>query len=189
MKGRATRLALQTGERIVLRYFEEADREAYVALRRSSRRTLECWEPIPPDGFDAFGDDAFDRDLSLTCAPTSERLLICRRQDGELIGKLSFSDILRGPAQYCHIGYWIGEPFTGCGHMTEAIKLGLDHAFGPLGLHRVEANIQPHNEASRRVVRKCGFRLEGYSPRYIQIRGEWADHERWAMTVEEWRRD
>ena len=186
MTGRHT-TPLQSGEHLVLRYFQEADRRAFIGLRQSSRDYLERWEPIPPRGFDAFGDDGFDRDLSLTCTPASERMLICTREDGRAIGKLSFSDIIRGPAQYCHIGYWIGEPYAGRGYMTEAIRLGLHHAFGPLGLHRVEANIQPHNEASRRVVEKCGFRREGFSPRYLKIQGEWSDHERWAITIEDWR--
>ena len=63
----------------------------------------------------------------------------------------------------------------------------LRHAFGRLGLHRVEANIQPHNQPSRVVAQRNGFQLEGFSPRYLQIAGVWADHERWAITIEDWR--
>ncbi len=63
-----------------------------------------------------------------------------------------------------------------------------NRAFGELGLHRLEANIQPDNAASIALVRKPGFRLEGYSPRYLKIAGRWRDHERWAILAEEWRR-
>ena len=61
----------------------------------------------------------------------------------------------------------------------------MTYAFGDLGLHRVEANIQPGNAASIALVKGAGFRLEGVSPRYLKIGGVWCDHERWAMTVEE----
>ena len=68
--------------------------------------------------------------------------------------------------------------------MTAALPLVLRHAFGRLKLHRVEANIQPVNVASIRLVRRAGFEREGYSPRYLKIGGRWRDHERWAMTRE-----
>ena len=58
------------------------------------------------------------------------------------------------------------------------------HAFTNLRLHRVEANIQPDNEASRRVAVANGFRLEGYSPRYLKIGGRWRDHERWCALAD-----
>jgi len=71
--------------------------------------------------------------------------------------------------------------------MREALTLALALVFGRLRLHRVEANIQPHNRPSIRLVKRLGFRREGYSPRYLNIGGRWRDHERWALLVEEWR--
>ena len=69
--------------------------------------------------------------------------------------------------------------------MREGIRLMLRHAFGPLGLHRLEANIQPENAPSLALVAGAGFRLEGLSPRYLKIAGRWRDHERWAILAEE----
>ena len=69
--------------------------------------------------------------------------------------------------------------------MTEAVRLAAAHAFGVLGLHRLEANIQPENLRSIALVKRLGFRLEGFSPRYLRIGGEWRDHERWALLAEE----
>jgi ribosomal-protein-alanine N-acetyltransferase len=69
--------------------------------------------------------------------------------------------------------------------MRAGLELGLRFAFGPLGLHRLEANIQPGNESSVALVKGAGFRLEGYSPRYLKIAGRWRDHERWAILAED----
>ena len=177
---------LVSGDRVALRYAAESDRDAFVALRRASRVYLERWEPLPPAGFNAYGDDAFDRDLGCACLEDQERWLIVRVSDGALVGRLAVTAIERGPFQNGRFGYWMGEAFAGKGYMTEALGLGLRRCFGPLGLHRVEANILPRNGASRRVLEKAGFRCEGVSPRYLQIAGSWADHERWAVTVEDW---
>lgn len=71
--------------------------------------------------------------------------------------------------------------------MTEAIQLVLSYAFNDLKLHRIEANIQPHNTASLALVKRAGFTNEGYSRRYLKICGRWQDHERWAILAEDWR--
>ncbi len=60
----------------------------------------------------------------------------------------------------------------------------LDAAFGDLGLHRVEANIQPANQRSIRLARRLGFEKEGISPGYLIVDGKWRDHERWAIRAE-----
>lgn len=183
--GAGSARAVQTGRLVALRYPTPRDRTALMRLRIASREHLERWEPKPEHGFDPWGEAFFDNVLKTRRTDTRERLLVCLVESGEIAGMLSLSNIVRGPLQSCFLGYWIGVGFTGRGCMTEAVGLAVRHAFITLGLHRVEANIQSHNEASRAVVRKNGFRLEGYSPRYLQIAGRWADHERWAITAEE----
>jgi ribosomal-protein-alanine N-acetyltransferase len=71
--------------------------------------------------------------------------------------------------------------------MTAGLRLVISRAFRTYGLHRLEANVQPDNLPSIAIVQRLGFRLEGYSPRYLRISGRWRDHERWALTVEDWR--
>lgn len=65
--------------------------------------------------------------------------------------------------------------------MTKGVELACRHAFNELGLHRLEANIQPENAASLALVKRIGFQKEGFSARYLKISGEWRDHERWAL--------
>lgn len=104
------------------------------------------------------------------------------------MGQISFSDMAGEPYGSCYLGYWIGARFARHGYMTEAIRLALGHAFRDLRLHRVEASIVPGNAASLALAARCGLRREGYSPRLLRINGRWRDHERWALTVEDWRR-
>jgi ribosomal-protein-alanine N-acetyltransferase len=59
------------------------------------------------------------------------------------------------------IGYALARRHWGKGLATEALRLALDHAFGAMALHRVEADIDPRNRASLRLVERVGFRAEG----------------------------
>ena len=177
---------LELGERVSLRFPVESDRAEFVALRKASRAHVERWDPLPADGFDPFGPDAFDREMECRQSDDQERWLVTRRTDGAIVGRLALTAIERGPFQNGRFGYWIGAGFTGNGFMTEALRLGLRRCFGALGLHRVEANIVPMNEPSRRAAAKAGFRNEGLSTAYLEIRGTWQDHERWAITREMW---
>ncbi len=181
-----TRELLEAGPRVGLRYLMESDRDAYTKLRCESRSHLEPWEPAPLPGVDPYSITFFDRQLIGVRTMTSEKLAIVRLDDRALVGHMTIGGIIRGAGQMCHLGYWMGEPFKGRGYMTEAIGLTLAHCFVRMGLHRVEANIQPHNKPSIHVVRTCGFRYEGLSKGLVQIRSEWRDHLRYAITADEW---
>ena len=120
-------------------------------------------------------------------AEDGERLEIRRVADKSIIGSIEISRIARGNFQSAYLGYRIDTAHRGHGYMSEALQLGLRHAFRTLGLHRVEANVEPGNEASIALVRRAGFTREGYSRRYLKIGGRWRDHERWALLREDWR--
>jgi ribosomal-protein-alanine N-acetyltransferase len=176
---------------IVLRPPAEVDRAAFVSLRRASAEFLRPWEPRMWDDGEQFGDPSFDRLLTRAERETEEPFLITRRVDGVVVGYVGLGQIYRGPFRSCHIGYWIGAPWAGRGYAKAGVSACVANAFAPgseggLGLHRIEANIIPANAASIAVVKGVGFRMEGYSPRYLEIDGAWRDHERWAITTEDW---
>jgi [ribosomal protein S5]-alanine N-acetyltransferase len=113
--------------------------------------------------------------------------LVCLRNSGDLVGVINISEIVRGAFRSAYLGYYAFVPHAGRGLMCEGLTLAISDAFRRQGLHRLEANIQPGNRASRRLVRRLGFKREGYSRRYLKIRGRWCDHERWAILTDEWR--
>jgi ribosomal-protein-alanine N-acetyltransferase len=120
--------------------------------------------------------------------PTHEGRFVVLRENGDLVGVINVSEIVRGPFRSAYLGYYAFVPHAGRGYMTEGLTLALRWAFRGLRLHRVEANIQPGNQASRALVRGLGFRREGFSRRYLKVAGRWRDHERWALVAEDWRR-
>jgi len=107
--------------------------------------------------------------------------------NGELAGVININEIFR--ASFCsgYLGYYAFVPHNGRGYITAGLVAVISSAFRKMGLHRLEANIQPGNDPSRQLVERLGFRLEGFSPRYLKVAGAWRDHERWAITLEDWR--
>jgi ribosomal-protein-alanine N-acetyltransferase len=105
--------------------------------------------------------------------------------DGRLAGQLTVGNIVRGAFNNAYVGYWVDSQVAGRGVMPTALALVVDHCFGPVGLHRVEANVRPENAASRRVVEKLGFREEGLHERYLAIDGAYRDHIGYAVTRED----
>jgi ribosomal-protein-alanine N-acetyltransferase len=106
----------------------------------------------------------------------------------ELVGVVNLNDILGYSLQSARLGYYGFVPHAGKGWMRAGLELVLAEAFGALGLHRVEANVQPNNSRSIRLVRSLGFRREGIARGFLKIGGRWEDHERWSLLADEWRR-
>src|SRR5688572_14702216 len=105
--------------------------------------------------------------------------------DGQFAGQLTIGNVTHGALRSAWIGYWVARVATGGGVATAALALGLDHCFGPVMLHRVEATVRPENAASRAVLAKVGFREEGLLKRYLDVDRAWRDHLLVALTVEE----
>ena len=166
-------------ERVHLREIDYRDRDEFLELVRRSRDLHHPWA-YPPERA-----DQFDELVARARRDDVVTLLGCRNADEAIFGVFTISQIVRGAFQSAYLGYYGHADYAGQGYMSEALELVLDHAFGPVGLHRVEANIQPGNAPSVALARGAGFRLEGFSPRYLLIGGRWRDHERYAITAED----
>jgi [ribosomal protein S5]-alanine N-acetyltransferase len=112
------------------------------------------------------------------------QFLVRLKASRELVGVINVSEIVRGAFRSAYLGYYAFAPHQRQGLMTAGLRLAIAHAFGPMRLHRLEANIQPGNRPSKRLARALGFRREGYSPRYLKVGGRWRDHERWALVAD-----
>lgn len=105
--------------------------------------------------------------------------------NGQLIGQITLSNVARGVAQYADLGYLMDHQMQGKGYMKAAVELIINYAFLTLKLHRVQAAILLHNEASRRVLEKNGFRAEGVARQFLKINGQWQDHQTYAILAED----
>lgn len=101
-----------------------------------------------------------------------------------VVGIININEIVAGAFLSAYLGYYGMASFSRKGLMTEALRATVSYAFSDLGLHRLEANIQPENAPSIALVRRVGFKREGLSERYLRINGEWRDHERWALLAD-----
>ncbi|MEU8826745.1 GNAT family protein [Streptomyces sp. NPDC048636] len=166
------------GARTGIRPHRREDRAEFLRCARASVGFHRPWLTLPVT------DQAYEGFISQLEREDREGFLVCVRETGALAGFININAIVRGAFQCGSIGYGAFAPHAGQGHMSEGLGLALRYAFGPLGLHRVEINVQPGNEASLRLVKRHGLRLEGFSPDFLHIEGAWRDHERWAITSE-----
>lgn len=171
-----------TGERVKLRLPVAGDFQEWAALRRESRAFLEPWEPSWAE--DELEHAAWRQRLTRYRAEFAQGIavpfFIFERSRSVLIGGITLGGIKRGVAQCGHLGYWIGERYSGQGYMLEAVRAVTIYAFEELKLHRVEAACIPGNSRSSRVLEKAGFRPEGTLRSYLKINGVWRDHRLYA---------
>ncbi|MGM4894319.1 GNAT family protein [Tardiphaga sp. 709] len=177
------------GYGVALRAPVMSDFPQWADLRELSRGYLTPWEPIWPS--DDLTRSGFRRRLRRyaddAAADRAYPFLVFRESDGTLLGGVTLANVRRGIVQAGTIGYWVGQPYTGQGVMTAALRVLLPTLFGELNLHRIEAACIPTNLPSVRVLEKCGFSREGLARRYLCINGIWQDHLLYGMLHEDFR--
>ena len=176
------------GAPVELRPVRMSDARAWREIRVRNASWLRSWEPTNPE------TPLYRSSLG----PYMAMVRAMRREarqgqavpwvvtyDGVFVGQVTVGSITWGSARSGQVGYWIDEAYAGRGIIPTTLAMAVDHCFGVIGLHRLEASIRPENHASRRVVEKLGFREEGIRVRQLHINGSWRDHVCYALTAEE----
>jgi len=170
-----------TTERLILKVIgpEFAPQALDYFLR--NRAFLIEWNPAVSEDFYTlpYHQERLRSELELIIEGRSLRFWLFKKEDlafERAIGNLAFNNIVRGAFQSCHLGYQLDEREINRGLITEALRRAIDFVFDELKLHRIEANVMPRNQRSRRVVEKLGFVEEGLAKQYLKIKGVWEDH-------------
>jgi ribosomal-protein-alanine N-acetyltransferase len=167
----------------------EQDIAPYRRAVEQSRTRLAVWNPVDPD---------LARSLSLQSRNRRTFLIhaLTPQGDHDIVGKVNIVDAVRGRFESAAMGYDAYDPYAGLGLFAEGLRLVVDLAFrcepkGGMGLHRVQATVQPGNVRSAGLLRSLGFQREGFSPRMLWLPGAdgknaWKDQDSYAMLRDEW---
>ena len=160
---------------IYLRRVTHNDEAEFVGLMRASEELHQPWiqAPTTPALFKYY--------LQRIRRNDHEGFAICRGTDEVIVGVININNIVRGSFLSASLGYYVGATFQGQGYMQAGLTQLIDYAFSTMGLHRLEANIQPDNLRSQELVRRCGFEYEGLSKNFLFLDGAWRDHQRWCV--------
>ncbi|GAA4455936.1 GNAT family N-acetyltransferase [Phytohabitans houttuyneae] len=161
------------------------DVPAITDLVKTNREFLAPWEPARDE--DYFTEET-QRAIVETGLAAYERgtgvphLIL---DGGELVGRINLNDIVRGPFQSCHLGYWVAESANGRGVATAAVAAIVRVAFEEMGLHRIQAGTLVHNAGSQKVLARNGFVQFGTAPQYLSIAGRWQTHDLFQLIAPE----
>jgi ribosomal-protein-alanine N-acetyltransferase len=154
-----------------------ADGRPLCDYRNRNRAHLAPWEPARDEAYYSLPSARADLAKIHALAEAGQALHLAAlcKESGEMVASCSFTNIVRGPFQACHLGFSIDAAREGCGLMAEVVQAGIGHVFGQLGLHRIMANHMPRNTRSAALLQRLGFEREGYARAYLLIDGKWED--------------
>ncbi len=160
---------------VVIARITWADASDVIEMNNASRELHEPWM------FPCKSQEEFDGWFGRLLTGPNAALVARVRSNGQIVGVIELTQIVWGLFRSAYLSFYSNAATAGSGAMTEAGRLSIKHAFDDLKLHRIEANIQPNNNRSLAFVKSLGFEREGFSPQYLNIGGNWRDHERWAI--------
>lgn len=164
---------------LIIREPKISDEDAFITAMHCSKNLHSPWVKSPQT------KEEFEKYLQRSQLANQKSYLACD-VSGDIVGVFNINEIVLGVFQSAYLGFYAVSTYAGKGIMSRALKLVLRNIFEEVKLHRVEANIQPTNTRSINLIKANGFSKEGFSPRYLNINGVWCDHERWALTYEDW---
>ena len=175
-------------ERLLLKCIDATHSQAVLDYLIRNKAFFAPWSPKMQDGFYTIDHQAgiLEDKQRLFEEGKEIRLYLFRKdsRSGRIIGDIGLSNIIKGFFCSAFVGYKIDAAEANKGYMREALEAAIVYAFKDLGLHRIEANVMPHNAPSIRLLEKLGFEREGYSRKYLKINGNWEDHLRFAILNE-----
>jgi RimJ/RimL family protein N-acetyltransferase len=171
--------------RVRLRRMGEADVRALFAIYSSEEGTRYLARP-------RMGDIAEAREMLARIEAgyadgSSLQLAIERNCDGAFLGVCLLFNIVLGRAARAELGYTLAREHWRQGYLAEALPALIDHAFGAMQLIRLEADIDPRNQASARVLERLGFRREGLLRERWIVRGVPSDSAMYGLLRADWR--
>jgi [ribosomal protein S5]-alanine N-acetyltransferase len=177
-------------ERLIVRGAAETDVQSLIRFFAENGEHMAPWEPARPADFhtEEFWRIQVGRHRRAFESGSAVMLFMFpKEQPVEVVGQISFTSIVRGPADMCTLGYALAAKAQGNGYMHEALEASIRYVFEQLHMHRVTANFMPHNERSNSVLRRLGFTVEGYARDYLYVNGGWRDHVLTSLTNPEWK--
>lgn len=173
------------GEKVILRPARFRDKAAWDEVRAENREWLAPWEATLPTVIPGTPESEFVskgrsfrsmvRALNREAA-ASRSFSFLIFSEGALVGQITMGGVIFGALRGAHIGYWIDRHHANKGLTTDAVNTLTRFGFEVLGLHRIEINVRPENDASCRVAEKAGYIFEGDRPDFLHIAGAWRDH-------------
>ena len=157
-----------------IRRLKASDEKIFMAHIRHSRELHRSWVKVPTSA------KAFQRYVHEMNTADDQAYVAIRTDTHDMVGVVELQDIFRGDFQNAYLIYYGFAEQLQQGFMRNAVQQVIAKAFGPMKLHRLEANVQTDNLASIALLKACGFEKEGLSPKFLRKNGEWRDHERWA---------
>ncbi len=147
-------------ERLIIDQIRQTDKEDYFINISHDKKVLETFICRYADSLEAFDFSSY---------PGREDLFAIRlKETGRLIGMILYFDETEDA---CEIGYGIGSGFWNRGYATEAASRFLEYLFREKGIRTVYASFFTGNDASRRVMEKCGMTYDHFSERELTYLG------------------
>lgn len=168
--------------RLRLRPYRADDVEAMFALY-SDPRVMRYWS-FPPWVEIAQARIYLNRALAGMHAGEIFPWAIAERASDRLIGALTLFS-LHADQLRAEVGYSLSPDYQGRGMAAEALRAGLGYAFDELGLVRIEADIDPRNEPSWRLLETLGFQREGLLRKRWRVNGELCDTAFYGLLAED----